>query len=1483
MAGSVAYIEVIPSLKGFAQLITAQGTTAAKSAGAKAGQSFTQGLTAGLEGATKAAQAAVDELTTASAKASAQIKRESANIAAARNAEKAAALGVQAAEQKLAEAREKHGATSSQALKAEQQLTLAQGKSEQAALKVTAATDQISAAYEQQKVVTGQLATAQTDLEKAQLAANSGSAKLAKGLGAAESSVTSMGSRIGGLVKSMGSMAAFFGMFAAAEGVKAAVESASKFQSSMTLLVTAGGEAASALPAVATGIQNIAKSTGTSTEQLAEGMYTIEKAGIRGASGLNVLKAAAQGAAAESVDLGTMTNALTSIMRSYNLPASKAVTVTNELVAASGASKTTMQEFAGSLSTVLPVASAAGISFAQVGGAIATLTSHGTSADEATQELANTIRNLQAPNQVAQKAMQQLGLSVNDVTTNLGKRGLSGTIDLITQAISSKLGPQGTVLIDTFKKSQSASQDLNVMLGKMPSSLRTLSQSYLSGQTSLKEYRTAIRDMGSQGYAMGSQFLSLAGQAQGFNNYLRSGQPAAQTYTAQLKAMLGGATGLNTALMLTGGSSATFASNIAKVAAAAKTGGANVSTWAATQATFKVQMDKLSQSFAVTAQQATTKLLPIFTQMAQGVLAATQKVSGFIAANKSWLGPLTVGLLSAYAAFKLVGVGVAVFNGVLKVGEALGFTFTAMTKGMKAAMVAYKMATVQATGAQEALDVAEDANPFGVIALAIEVVVAALVALTVGVMYAYNHWTWFRTGVQAAWKGIQVAASFAWNNVLKPTFAALSDGLTQIGQGATWLWQHAITPAFDGIVDAINWVKTAAKDVGNAFAVSWNAIGVAVSWSYKSIIKPVFDAFAQGAQQIGTAMSWLYTNIFKPVFAGIGAVLTWFWDTYVAVFTLIAVVIRDVVGAAALWLWRNVFVPAFNGISSAAQWAWNKILSPILTALWNALKMVGSWGVWLWQNAIVPMWNGIVAASQLAWNKVILPIVTAFWNGLKTIGSWAVWLWQSAFVPAWNAISSAAQWAWAKVIHPTFAAVWGGLQTIGHWASWLWKSVIVPVWDGIGSTISGFWKNTVKPAFDALGGWLSKTGPKLFDGFKDAVKTAWSGIKTAFTVPVKFVIKTVIDDTLIDGFNKVAVAVEGKNNAKTIQPIPLPKGFAGGGVLPGYQSAKRDELMVPMRKGEGVLVPEVVRALGPGFVNALNKAGNSGGVGGVRKLAGFASGGVVADAWDWTTNAAKVAASVLSNPGVAISSALNGVLGKIPGAGSALDLAKGVGSSLVSMARSAFTSLFGGKGSSGGGSVANPTGSGVTRWTADVIKALAANGLSTSTAMVQKVLRQIQTESGGNPTIKQQITDINSIEGHPAQGLMQTIPSTFAAYAFPGHGNILNGYDNLLAALNYAKHAYGPSLSALGQGHGYSTGGVVGLYDNGGMLPTGLSVVANKTGSPEPVLTPQQWKLLAPQSGHGRADQRTMHFHNYGREFGPREYIAAERQIDALR
>lgn len=140
-----------------------------------------------------------------------------------------------------------------------------------------------------------------------------------------------------------------------------------------------------------------------------------------------------------------------------------------------------------------------------------------------------------------------------------------------------------------------------------------------------------------------------------------------------------------------------------------------------------------------------------------------------------------------------------------------------------------------------------------------------------------------------------------------------------------------------------------------------------------------------------------------------------------------------------------------------------------------------------------------------------------------------------------------------------------------------------------------------------------------------------------------------------------------------------------------------------------------------------------------------------------------------------------------------------------------------GTASDGGAQAGNPGGSGVERWRPFVERALEANGIAATSYRVAKILATIRRESNGDPTV-QNNWDSNALAGHPSIGLMQTIGPTFNAYKHPGHNNIRNGYDNLLAAINYIKHRYGTSDAAFHRvaSYGYANGGLVskhGLYE----------------------------------------------------------------------
>ncbi|MCT4443492.1 peptidase M23 [Lactiplantibacillus argentoratensis] len=147
----------------------------------------------------------------------------------------------------------------------------------------------------------------------------------------------------------------------------------------------------------------------------------------------------------------------------------------------------------------------------------------------------------------------------------------------------------------------------------------------------------------------------------------------------------------------------------------------------------------------------------------------------------------------------------------------------------------------------------------------------------------------------------------------------------------------------------------------------------------------------------------------------------------------------------------------------------------------------------------------------------------------------------------------------------------------------------------------------------------------------------------------------------------------------------------------------------------------------------------------------------------------------------------------------------------------------------GDGGSSNPGGSGVQRWKPDVIKALKKNGFEATASQVSAWMKVIARESNGDPTVVNN-WDSNALAGHPSKGLVQTIQPTFDAYKFPGHSNILNGYDDLLAGIHYMKAKYGSGASAFARVSGPEG------YENGGIINTNQLIEVAEHNKPEMVL-----------------------------------------------
>lgn len=390
-----------------------------------------------------------------------------------------------------------------------------------------------------------------------------------------------------------------------------------------------------------------------------------------------------------------------------------------------------------------------------------------------------------------------------------------------------------------------------------------------------------------------------------------------------------------------------------------------------------------------------------------------------------------------------------------------------------------------------------------------------------------------------------------------------------------------------------------------------------------------------------------------------------------------------------------------------------------------------------------------------------------------------------------------------KTFNDFFTGNWGNL---GKDIRGIWNAL----WDYVES-IFGKKVGSIKSGIEGFGSKIWSTFQTIKDKVSGFWSDMWNGLKDFARDGINNVIGVINNG--IGGINSVIHTFGGKKEA--IGKIPkfangtkgAPKGLAIVNDAPGEHyketiidnSGKATVLegrnrLVNFSGGETVIPAHALPHFANGTDNWLDTA-----VGWIK------------DKWEKLTE-------FISHPIKSLGNIMSKAVENISGSALVTNVAPAMGNGFVQGIADPIVNLFKSlkkKHDDEGASA--PAGSGVQRWKDLVIKALDKNGLSTSESMVNKVLRQIQTESGGNEkAVQGGYTDINTITGDLAKGLMQTISATFNAYKFPGHGNIFNGYDNLLAALNYAKHRYGSDLSFLGQGHGYENGGIVsthGLYE----------------------------------------------------------------------
>lgn len=720
---------------------------------------------------------------------------------------------------------------------------------------------------------------------------------------------------------------------AAGESVKMAAD----FETSNNTLVSTAGESADVLKnTVGPGLLKLAGDVGYSAQELSHGMYTVESGGFHAQQGLDLMRAAAQGAKAENADLGTVTNALTTVMQDYKGKLDDPTVAMSKLVAITGSGKMTFQDLAGSLSSVLPLASSLNIGLGQVGGAVATMTQHGESADLATQHLNHTIDKLNSATPAMVRSMDQYGVSAKDVALNLGddKRGLAGTVGLLEQAIRTKMGPSGQIAIDTLKKSQQAATDAKKEIAGMPPALQKASQAFLDGTMGAKEYTKTYSKLGAEGSSMGEHFKALAKQSKGFNDALASGRPDVVNFAGALKSLTGDQTTADTLLQLMGKNYDEYSANVKTADAATKDANGQVKGFADTQETLNFKLDSAKASVGAFAISLGNALLPAAKSVADVLQAGAHWMAEHAGAATALAVVIGVVLAGAMAAF------------VLKSMKGLADVATGLTKGI----------------AGFATWVARRLFGYSTVATAAEVEAGAengsMIKRSSGLVVNV---------AKGAWWVIQKIGHF----IAVSAAATFHAGIAV----AKWLWE-VTTSVASATAEGAKWV---AIKVGQYTAIAAGAVAQAAIASAAWVAENIVAIAATGGiiLVIGLlvmAVLWLIDH-WSDVKRVAGEVWGWVEKRFQDAANWIGDRITDILGfmgwlgtlpgKAAEW-----FGGVYNGIVSwigrAIDWL-RELPGKILGAVGNLGSILYNAG----RDIVIGLWNGIAGMGNWLWNTIV--------------------------------------------------------------------------------------------------------------------------------------------------------------------------------------------------------------------------------------------------------------------------------------------------------------------------------------------------------------------------------------------------------------------------------------------------------------------------------------------------------------------------------
>ena len=676
--------------------------------------------------------------------------------------------------------------------------------------------------------------------------------------------------------------------------------------------------------------------------------------------------------------------------------------------------------------------------------------------------------------------------------------------------------------------------------------------------------------------------------------------------------------------------------------------------------------------------------------------------------------------------------------------------------------------------------------------------------------FGSGAWIGFSTTLKVIAEGLVTITSFAGKVASSITGISKQLGFLKVQQAAA----KALGVAFGGLVAVITTYKTvslASTAVTKTFAAAQAALNVVMHanqiWlvvlaitalvgafvlAYKHIkpfrdivnktgeaIKKLFTGKYDWEQSFGKGLSKLgksFQNFAKKIpqfFKGVGK----------------AIIKTIVIGLA---------LPVGIGIT---------LMKPLIKPLQNSTKSLIKTVQKQWQS--FSKWLGkLFDPVAKLWNRV--------WNG-----------WARIFSTVWKSLektASSGMKAIERLISPAVKAI---------------EKVWVASWNAIASFFSGIWHtitslggNGMRMLHSAIAGPLntiSSIWHSVWNSISSFFRGIWNGIKQAAQDGMNGVINVI--NAGIGGINKVWSFFTGHGTGlKELGKVH----FAQGGTVHRHLSVINDgdgpdwkelvqtpdgNLFMSQERNWTGFLPEGTRVYsGAETRQIMNAVGVSHyATGGIVGAQHFADGGIIGEGIDWAKGSLENLGSWLGDKLDAIMDFLDDPLkatkgllekatsGLYKGLGNFADVAHGAMDKLTQPISDWFKKNL--EPILDKLEESNPGGAGVARWEPFIKRAAKMEGIALTPTMLHKMLTQINTESKGDPSA---IGGTDGLADGRATGLLQFKPGTFRSWIWHGHGNIMNGFDQILAAFNALQHGGEGGWGSFGiPGRGWATGGEI--------------------------------------------------------------------------